>query len=173
MIANSKSSSEVEAPTAISGEKRKAIACVYVPQLMPTGQAHRFEFETRSLPGRRVVCGNSSVSWQEQATSAENPLFAYVTSSSVLQLVRSRVGLEDVLDISQTECWISRYRTGEYIGVHRDCAGIIQLLLCLRAPNSGNGGDLVLRLKQGDRSFSLKDGDGLLFRAAEIEHYTT
>jgi hypothetical protein len=173
MIAKSKSSRGAQAPTAIISEKQGVSAGVYLPQLVTTDQAHRFEFETRSLPGRRVVCGNSRVSWQEQAISADSPLFGYVRSSSILQLVSSRLSLEGLIDLSQTVCWVSRYRMGEYIGLHRDCAGIVQLLLCLKAPMTANGGVLVLRLKQGDRSFPLKDGDGLLFRAAEIEHYTT
>lgn len=145
---------------------------VYLPKLVPIEQAREFEFETRSLPSRRVICGEEAVSWDEQTIPSGSSVFVYFNSPQVLELVQSAADAENTLDPSRTMCWVSRYRTGEHIGRHRDSAGTVQLLVCLIAPPAGSGGLLILNAIP-ERVFRLNEGDGLLFRANQIEHYTT
>jgi predicted 2-oxoglutarate/Fe(II)-dependent dioxygenase YbiX len=163
----------VRCPTRIVNQEQDTEVCIQLRRLITTEQAHRFEFETRPLAARRVVCGDSSVSWAEQTVPTNSRLSNYARSSHILQLIGSALNRKDLIDLAKTTCWVSRYRKGEYIGPHRDCAGAIQLLVCLMGPNAESGGILVLKMKRGNRRFALKAGDGLLFRAVEIEHYTT
>ncbi|MBV8893376.1 MAG: 2OG-Fe(II) oxygenase [Acidobacteria bacterium] len=69
-------------------------------------------------------------------------------------------------------CWIARYRNGEYIDRHTDSAGTVQLLVCLTAPSSENGGVLVLLSEPNEHRYVLRAGDAVLFTATAVEHCT-
>jgi len=73
----------------------------------------------------------------------------------------------------RTECWINLYRAGEYISPHRDVAGSIQLLIALVSADSECGGIFIANIHGRKLEFLLAPGDGMLFEATTVEHYTT
>ena len=147
---------------------------VYMPQILTPEQTKVYEFLTSKLPCKRVTCGNAGATWDEQRVPEDNQLFCFFTSDKIIELVRSVSNLRWSAD-SKIKCWVwvSRYRANEYINPHKDSAGTIQMILCLKSVEKTIGGLLVL--SQGDRykMFSLCPGDAILFQATAIEHYTT
>jgi hypothetical protein len=162
------------APIIELSSKYQAEKYVYLPQMVPCEQSIAYELQTRKLAARRVVCGIKEISWDEQQIPESNELFQFFRSDPVLSLIRACIASQASLINYKMVCWTSRYSTNEYINPHRDAAGTIQLLLCLASCPQENGGVLMLKPDKGDSlSFCLTPGDALLFRATEIQHWTT
>jgi hypothetical protein len=68
----------------------------------------------------------------------------------------------------ETSSWLNCYRTGEYIPKHSDNEGFIQVLIGLKSPTHTE--EPLLRI-EGD-PVSLEEGDLLVFRAHEQQHWT-
>lgn len=145
---------------------------VHLPQLISAAQAAEYFEQTEDLPSREVICGIESVSWDEQSVPPDHDLFQFFTNSQMVALMRALLHIEDAC-YPQINCWISRYKVGEYINSHRDKAGTIQAILCLLATDQKNGGSLALKPREKNIFFALKPGDAIVFEATTIEHFTT
>jgi len=145
---------------------------VHLPQFISPGQAAEYFEQTQDLPCKRVTCGIESVSWDEQWILPDNDLFQFFASNQMVALMRALLQTEDAC-YPQINCWISRYKVGEYINSHRDNAGTIQVILCLVGTDQKNGGLLALNPREEDVFFALKPGDAIAFEATTMEHFTT
>ncbi|HEU5377800.1 MAG TPA: hypothetical protein VFV38_20445 [Ktedonobacteraceae bacterium] len=156
-----------EMPEIVARYKEKRF--VVLPQLLTTQQAQELLATTTTIPSREVICRNPHVSWLEQKFFSGMPVF---------ELFRSAIPLvTDVLEsetITKVTSWSSVYSLGKYINAHRDRLGTIQFLICLEAPPETNGGSLNLRgIDEVETSICLQPGDGLLFEARRLLHWTT
>jgi hypothetical protein len=111
---------------------------VYLPQFISAAQAAEYFEQTQDLPCKQVTCGIETISWDEQWIPPDNDLFQFFASSQMVALMRTLLLTEDAC-YPQINCWISRYKIGEYINAHRDSAGTIQVILCLLASDQKNG----------------------------------
>jgi hypothetical protein len=143
----------------------------FLPSLISTEMACRFEQKTRNLPFTRVSVGDNPATWDEHTLASDCEIVAMFSSAQVIQLISNITGLNS--SVRDLICWIARYRNSEYIDRHTDSAGTIQLLLCLAAPPAENGGALVLLSGPSERCYVLRTGDAVLFTATTVEHCTT
>lgn len=153
---------------AVRSFKRHCFA--FLPSLLSTEIACRFEQETRNLPFTRVSVGDNPATWDEHTLASDCEIFAMFSSMQVFQLISNVTGLNS--PVRDLICWIARYRNSEYIDRHTDRAGTLQLLVCLTAPPSENGGTLVLVSGPSEHGYALQAGDAVLFRATSVEHRT-
>jgi alkylated DNA repair dioxygenase AlkB len=143
---------------------------VLARNFMSQRAAAHFDAATKGLPGRRVICGIPDVCWEEQLVPHDHPVYELFTS------FRLKAAISELLDCTgdwDLTCWISRYRTGEYISAHTDKSGVVQILLMLRSVPADNGGVLTLMTDRGNVAVNLYEGDALYFRATSINHFTT
>ena len=134
---------------------------------MSPDQAAALLATTESVQSRSVMCGDPHIRWDEQLFEAEHPAHQYFRRPKTVNLIHALTGSREV---RQTVCWTSGYKVGEYINPHRDRAGSIQLLICLKAPHTPeSGGALVIN---GQEMF-LTPGDAVALEASALEHYTT
>ena len=145
---------------------------VHLPQFISATQAAEYFQQIDDLPSRQVNCGIESVSWDEQSVPPDHDLFRFFAGSQMVALMRALLQIADASQ-PQINCWISRYKVGEYINAHRDTAGTIQAILCLRAADQTKGGLLVLKPRGEDIVLALNPGDAIVFEATTIEHFTT
>jgi hypothetical protein len=145
---------------------------VHLPQFLSAAQAAEYFDQTEDLPSRRVICGIESVSWDEQLVPPDHDLYQFLSSGQMVALMRALLQIKDAL-YPLINCWISRYKVGEYINSHRDRAGTIQAILCLHSTHQKNGGLLALKPREENIFFALKPGDAMVFEATTIEHFTT
>lgn len=103
-----------------------------------------------------------------QPDSGDDPFSSLMLSAEVTDFLCSISGIPSA-SLLTTKQWLNRYSTGQFINAHKDTTGDYQAVLCLVAPPPENGGALVL---DGIGSVHLNSGDLLLFRAAEILHWT-
>jgi len=148
---------------------RLAYACV--PSLIPEANAKSFEISTRSLPSRRVICGDPNVSWEEQEIPQNHALHDFFLSQPVRDTAAALLNISSPL--RHFTGWISRYRQNEYIGPHQDRAGTLQIVLALDGTGGDNGGTLNLLIDGETIALRLNPGDALFFKATSITHYTT
>lgn len=133
--------------------------------------AYRLEQETRNLPFTRVSVGDNPATWDEHTLASDCEIVTMFSDVRVTKIISNVTGLSS--SISDLICWIARYKNGEYIDRHTDSAGTIQLLVCLAAPPSGNGGALILVSGPSEHCYVLRAGDAVLFTATAVEHCTT
>lgn len=142
---------------------------VVLPQLLTTRHTQELLATTTTTPAREVICRDPRVSWLEQKFFSGMPVFELFRSATLL--------ITDVLEgaaITQITSWSSVYSLGKYINPHTDRSGSIQLLICLEAPPEANGGSLNLRgIDEVETSICLQPGDGILFEARKLLHWTT
>lgn len=67
--------------------------------------------------------------------------------------------------------WVNCFAHGEWIGEHRDADGDIQLIIPIKAPSPGLGGDFWIEDASG--IVPMCPGDVLVFNAARHPHGTT
>ena len=144
---------------------------VSIPSLIPQSTARSFEVLTRPLPGRRVICGDANVSWEEQQIPEDHKLYGFFSSKSISNFVMTL--LQTCRQSYHLTCWVSRYRRGEYISLHKDRAGSLQIVLSLNGTGGGDGGELMLLVTGETIRLQLNAGDAVVFRATSTAHYTT
>ena len=142
----------------------------FLSSLISTEIACRFEQETRNLPFSRVSVGDNPATWDEHTLASDCEIVAMFSSAQVIQLISTIAGFNS--PVCDLICWIARYGNGEYIDRHTDGAGTVQLLVCLVAPPSENGGALVLVSGPSEHCYVLRAGDAVLFAATAVEHCT-
>jgi hypothetical protein len=142
------------------------------PAFLTPEQITAFCESLKPIPILRVTCGKKEISWDEQRLAAGTPLFDFFLSREVLEKVAERVEAAGNMQ-PELRCWTSIYQAGEYINPHKDGSGDVQLLVCLRATERANGGTLVLEHAGRRTELQLAPGDGVLFKATEVLHYTT
>lgn len=120
-----------------------------------------------TAPVSRCHAGNDQVTWSEAVLSDGHPGHAYFRQGHIRNLVESLARSEVASGI---HCWMSLYQEGEYITPHRDRCGLLQVLICLKAPHDPSSGGLLVL---ADKAVYLRPGDALVFAATEVEHYTT
>lgn len=158
-------------PASLLTEQFLRLGFVHVPSLISESDARSFEISTRSLPSRRVICGDPDISWAEQEIPEDHELHNVFSSQRVKRAAAALLNTNSSL--RHLTCWVSRYRQGEYIGPHKDRAGTLQIVMSLNSTGEGTGGALNL-LVEGERTaLHLNPGDALFFRATSITHYTT
>lgn len=143
----------------------------FLPSFISPETACRFEQKTQNMPSRRVTVGDNLTTWEEYALASDHEIVTLFSSTQVIQLTANITRLDS--PVSDLLCWIARYRRGEYIDRHTDNAGTVQLLICLAAPPSENGGALFLAPGPNEHRYVLRAGDAILFTATTIEHGTT
>ncbi|MBV9139702.1 MAG: 2OG-Fe(II) oxygenase [Pseudonocardiales bacterium] len=143
----------------------------FLPSLMSPATAYRLEQKTRNLSSRRVSVGDNSATWDEQTLAPDHEVVTMFSSAQVIDFITSATRHD--IRVIDLVCWIARYKNGEYIDRHKDNAGTLQLLVCLAAPPSENGGALVLAPGPNEHRYVLRAGDGVLFSATTVEHCTT
>lgn len=163
----------VSCPLQVLAKRYQENRYLSLPQFISEYQAKNYNYLTLSLPKRRVICGDQNISWSEQVVSNNQALFQFFNSAAVTDLVSAALGLNVIEFQYGIQCWISRYKEGEYINPHRDRLGTVQLLLCLQSSEEENGGYLTLKQHNKENTFFLKSGDAILFEATSIEHFTT
>src|SRR5262249_21282223 len=130
---------------------------VYAPSLISESNAKSFELSARSLPSRRVICGDPNISWAEQEIPENHELHAVFSSKPVRDaaaaLLNTGAGLRDLT------CWVSRYGQNEYIGPHKDRAGDLQIVLSLSDAGKDNGGALNLLIEDETITLQFNPGD--------------
>lgn len=144
----------------------------YWPALISAQQIAEFCESIKGIPAERVTCGKKEISWGEQRIPASTPLYDFFLSGEVLGKVAHCMGKADPRQ-PELKCWTSIYKAGEHINPHKDGSGDVQLLLCLRAAESANGGTLVLEHAGRRSELQLLPGDAVLFKATEVTHHTT
>ena len=155
-------------------EQYRRERCVVLPVLLASDEVGRLEHASRDLPGRRVtVDSDEYTEWEELDISSRPDLTGIYSTEPVLRAVCEALD-RGSLEAARVRCWANRYREGEHIAPHRDANGSVQLLICLKAPTSeASGGILHVRTPLGVRSYPLAPGDGVLWEATTIEHWTT
>lgn len=107
------------------------------------------------------------MSWEERRVAADNPAHRVFERPSITSLVRTLSGCNV---IQRLDCWLATYRLGEYINLHRDASGSMQIVACMSAPHStANGGYLLIE----KTPVILGIGDAVIFDATRLEHETT
>lgn len=144
----------------------------YWPAVITPKQAANYCESLRSTPVRRVICGDKDISWNEQTINRGTPLFDLFLSDQVLKRIRRCIRTPNA-GSPDLRCWTSSYSVGEYINRHKDGAGNVQLVLCLRAVERGRGGTLILEYAGRRTELHLSPGDAVLFLATKVYHYTT
>lgn len=138
-----------------------------LPQFVSEGVAAQLLLSTNRIPRQRVSCGINDVTWSEQVIPLTHSARTFFERPATVQLVRDLTG---VVVLSGVHCWTSTYALSEFINPHRDSAGLLQLLVCLRSPRArGYGGELVL----DGSALYLMSGDAVVFDATTVEHHTT
>jgi hypothetical protein len=145
---------------------------VLMPRMLPTDQAGRLAHLTVALPSRRVTVESDQPSeWDELAIEPSSELHRLLLNDPARAAVLEALAVDEP---GVVKCWVNRYRTGEWIAPHRDAAGTVQLLICLRAPaDEMCGGILHLALPAGPLACPLGPGDAVLWEATTIEHWIT
>jgi hypothetical protein len=156
---------------AVSADEFHRSGYLYVPSFISESHARSFDVSTRSLPSRRVICGDPNVSWTEQELLENHELYDFFLSSPVKDAVAALLNKNS--GPRHVTCWVSRYRQNEYIGPHKDRAGTLQIVLSLNGTGEENGGALNLLVEGKTITLQFKPGDALFFRATSITHYTT
>lgn len=133
--------------------------------------AEKLEIATHALPKQRVICGDTSVSWDEQYIGSEHELYGFLNSPETCKLVERLTNLQ--IDQTRTLCWVSRYKDTEYIDKHQDFDGEAQLIVCLKSAPENCGGWLMIEQDGIEERYVMSLGDALLFSARTIAHYTT
>lgn len=147
-------------------EQYETSRLVHIPDLLAPGQVDALLASMQDTPTSRVTCNNGAVNWQEKNFGPGHPAYDFFERPDSMNLVYALTGLRDYEGLM---CWASIYGPGEYINPHRDIAGTMHLLVCLKAPDSSmNGGALVI----GDKRLSLAPGAAVAFDATQQEHYT-
>jgi hypothetical protein len=144
---------------------------VLLEQFVTPRIANSMYAATRRLSARRVVCGDAKISWTERAIEASYPEAEFFRSQYCLQKIVPFLSVT-LPTFGEVKCWTSEYGSGEYIDPHVDCAGDVQMVLCVRAPSIGNGGALCVRYFDEGKQYDLTVGDALLFRATDVKHWT-
>jgi hypothetical protein len=143
----------------------------YAPSLISESNAKLFEVSTRSLPTRRVICGDPNISWAEQEIPENHDVYAFFSSKPVRDAAAALLNTRS--DLRHLTCWVSRYGQNEYIGPHKDRAGSIQIVLSLNDAGESSGGALNLLVEDETIALQFNPGDALFFKATSITHYTT
>lgn len=146
---------------------------LFIPHFIELSKAEVFEFSSRDLPAKRVMCGIPNVTWDEQDIPRDHMLFRFFEDEVVVNQVRRAASISDGMSLKSLQVWISRYRVGEYINPHKDGDGTVQMIMCLKAGRVDNGGALCLKVGEENRSIFLTPGDTIIFNATSIEHFTT
>jgi len=151
----------------------KETGLAYLPACLSPQRASKLYLDSKVLPGRRVGCGDSAISWEEKSVPLDHPLSRlFLEKEPVLELIESCIGRQPV--ITDFICWVSVYRQGEFISPHRDRVGDIQIILSIKAAHNASGGNLHIRTLTGDLVvLRLQPGDMVIFKAHELEHFTT
>lgn len=141
------------------------------PQFIAVSQTERLLTSTETIPVRTVICGNPQIHFGQQHFEETHPLVRLFHERQVVGMI---LVIAQATRLHSCRCWTSVYEPGEYISAHRDRAGDMQLLICLRSPlHADCGGILLLKLPTGEQQVFLTPGDALLFEASGIEHATT
>ena len=126
----------------------------------------RLRVDRSDLRVHRCHAGND-VSWSEATVLRGHPGHDLFLRPDIRCLVAKLARREIAPGI---KAWMSIYREGEFITPHRDSDGLIQMLVCLESPrDASSGGALIL----GAQAVILAPGDAVVFKATEVEHYTT
>lgn len=133
---------------------------------------HQWKNQINSLPSRRVICGDKNIHWEEREINNSHNLFKAIIHSEITQFSLEISGYNVNL-LKNIQMWINIYNVGEYINLHTDRSGDIQLALCLQDIHPSNGGVLHLQQNGENIPIFMSEGDGLLFDATHIPHYTT
>jgi alkylated DNA repair dioxygenase AlkB len=155
-------------------EQYKEERFALLPLLLSDVTVGRLRRATCGLPSRRVtVRSHEHTEWDELDVSSRRELTRVFLTEPAVAVVLDALGRRHVAD-DDVVCWANRYGVGERIAPHRDAAGTVQLLICLTAPASeASGGILHLSTRVGTRALRLMPGDGVLWDATAIEHWTT
>lgn len=143
---------------------------VFLPQIIKPTYVSRCLEDIADIEVRRVICGIPNVEWGEQQIPESSRVGQLFLSREWLNLIEY-LAEQQYDESASIRCWTSIYRLNEYINPHRDRAGTIQALLCLK--NSGGGGRLVLNLEEEEVTYNLHPGDAIIFEATRVTHYTT
>lgn len=142
------------------------------PSLIDTAQASNLHDATLVYPPRRVICGDKRISFTERMLDTSCELVLFFSSDPILQLLSRCTGREPS-EVNAIRAWTSCYSVGEFINAHRDKGGDIQIILGLRAADADNGGILHLSYQGNEAAVFLTPGDLVVFRATEVDHWTT
>jgi len=131
----------------------------------------RWDAGVRGLPTRDTYYpANPNLRWQQ--TSFEqldvDPCDGLLHDSGFLAAIERVTGLQGLAP-ERSMTWINRYAPGDEVPAHRDHFGDVQVLVCLRAPEPGQGGQTYI----GDTEVSLATGDVLIWHARVLEHGMT
>lgn len=145
-----------------------------LPKYLNCLDIHTWLEKLDSLDTKRVVCGDPNISWNEIGIPTEHTIYNYFMSKEILQLIKHIDHQNSRKEVAKLVTWGCKYGLGEYINLHTDTQGNIQMLICLDAPDKKNGG--VLHVRNSEGSFIpmfLSAGDAVIFRATEVPHFTT
>ncbi len=126
--------------------------------------------ELLTSPAQAVHVGDFGETWMEHDLPPGGLIAACLASPVAHRWVEAVTRAELA---ERPALWGNVYREGQHITWHRDKRGAVQMLICLGQPPVECGG--ILQARSGGKSvdISLCPGDGLLFRATQIEHRIT
>jgi hypothetical protein len=144
---------------------------ILLPQLLSPSDIERFNHETLQFPSREVRAGLPGVQWEEKTIPLDSDIgrfFSQPTLTSTLQRL-----LQTSAKIHRCHIWTSEYRNKEFVNPHVDKHGTVQLLVCLKNHCMPNSGTLEMDDNGHRFSYTLKEGDALIFQATQILHWTS
>lgn len=139
---------------------------VVIPGLLPAASVSTLLAHTADTVVERSNCRNANT-FGEQSFEVTHPVAEFFMRAEMLQLAQILLGSAQICRVT---CWSLVYAPGEFINPHKDAAGALQALICLRAPKGRqNGGELIV----DGQPFFLTPGDAIIFEATSLEHHTT
>jgi hypothetical protein len=133
---------------------------------------HRWGVELHARPSRQAFCGDPNVTWTELQVPLDGDIALLFQRRELLELIAAALRRAR-MSIARMALWASAYQEGEYIGRHVDNGGHFQIVFCIEPTPVPNGGALLLQLPDRVVELHLERGDALLFRADQVEHWTS
>lgn len=143
---------------------------VCLSRLVRPADLHQYELDVLHSTHRPATVGAGNEYWTEYAISHESALGRFLVSQSTRDVVQFVVGRKLR---RRTRIWAQSYQVGERADWHRDGDGEVQLLVCIRSPDRGCGGDFCLKIDNNELRLTLRPGDCVLFKATDLLHGTT
>jgi len=158
---------QLDIPADVLAEQYHMSRYVVIPKLLPEDSVATLQAHTASTETERSTCDRNANTFGQQTFDATHAVAEFFMQANMRQLAQNLSGGAQITDVT---CWSLDYAPGEFINPHKDAAGAIQALICLRAPGSRqNGGELVV----DGRAIFLTRGDAVIFEATSLVHYTT
>lgn len=158
---------------------QKAIATdgfFYFPSLFSKKQVSEFNAIIQELPSRRVRTSaddRGTYLSQKIRPATARTVWNTFLSRSWINILRNALGLAANIPLYNLEAWTHHYQLGEFIGPHTDIAGDIQVVIALQTAPPENGGTLFIQTANDEQGFDLAPGDGVIFKANQLTHYST